>query len=98
MRPSRRTTARVSHPSRLVEPVIGPAGGRTRWLAPPAITAKPLRGDDDGECGAIEFIRRNSAISPRIAPEFCWEFLTLRSEGAGNAGRPMRPQPRVECR
>src|SRR5882672_11093310 len=66
-RPSRRTTARVSHPSRLVEPVIGPAGGRTRWLAPPAITAKPLRGDDDGECGAIEFIRRNSAISPRIA-------------------------------
>ena len=51
--------------------------------------------DDDGECGAIEFIRRNSAISPRISREFCLEPSALQSEGAGNAGRPMRPQPRV---
>src|SRR6202140_1125945 len=31
------------------------------------------------------------AISPRIAPEFCWKSPALPSEGAGNAGRPMRP-------
>ena len=91
MRPSRRTTARVSHPSRLVEPVIGPAGGRTRWLAPPAITAKPLRGDDDGECGAIEFIRRNSAISPRIAPEFCLEIPYPPNRGRRECRAPDAP-------
>src|ERR1700726_387949 len=31
------------------------------------------------------------AISRRVAPEFCWKSPALRSEGAGNAGRPMRP-------
>jgi len=36
----------AAHPSRLVEPVIGPRFARTRWLAPAATTAKPLRRDD----------------------------------------------------
>jgi hypothetical protein len=31
-----------------------------------------------------------------IRPSFAGNFLTLRSEGAGNAGRPMRPLPRVQ--
>jgi hypothetical protein len=31
------------------------------------------------------------AFSRRRAPEVCYQILTLRSEGAGNAGRPMRP-------
>jgi hypothetical protein len=30
-----------------------------------------------------------------IRPRFAGNFLALPSEGAGNAGRPMRPQPRV---
>ena len=29
-------------------------------------------------------------------PRFARNFLTLRTEGAGNAGRSMRPQPRVQ--
>src|SRR5713226_9781160 len=36
----------AAHPSRLAEPVIGPRFARTRWLAPPATTTQPLRGDD----------------------------------------------------
>jgi hypothetical protein len=36
------------------------------------------------------------AISPRHSREFCFERPALRtSEGAGNAGRAMRPQPCV---
>ena len=31
-----------------------------------------------------------------IGPRFAGNFLTLQSEGAGNAGRPMRPLPRVQ--
>jgi error-prone DNA polymerase len=33
-RPSKETALLRPHPSRLAEPVIGPAEGRTRWLAP----------------------------------------------------------------
>src|SRR5580658_4017720 len=42
-------------------------------------------------------VRRYSfAISPRVAREVCFEFLAPEtSEGVGNAGRPMRRQPRV---
>jgi hypothetical protein len=36
-----------------------------------------------------------SAISPRRAREFCRKRPALESEGAGNAGRWMRPQPCV---
>jgi hypothetical protein len=37
-----------------------------------------------------------SAISRRDAPELCMHPSPQRSEGAGNAGRSMRPQPRVQ--
>jgi hypothetical protein len=40
--------------------------------------------------------RHAPAISQRKPPEFCYETPALqKSEGAGNAGRQMRPQPRV---
>jgi hypothetical protein len=35
----------------------------------------------------------NSAISPRVSREVLPETLALEIEGAGNAGRSMRPQP-----
>jgi hypothetical protein len=35
------------------------------------------------------------AISRRVSPELYRKFPALENEGAGNAGRPMRPQPRV---
>src|ERR1700682_1157727 len=37
----------------------------------------------------------DSAISRREAPEFLSEHRPSRTEGAGNAGCPMHPQPRV---
>jgi hypothetical protein len=36
------------------------------------------------------------AISPRLAREFCRKRQPSKSEGAGNAGRSMRPQPRMQ--
>src|SRR4029450_13272979 len=39
----------------------------------------------------------DSAISRRDSPEVCKSyFASLRIEGAGNAGRSMRPQPRMQ--
>jgi hypothetical protein len=35
------------------------------------------------------------AFSRRDAPEVYWKRPALSTEGAGNAGRPMRPQPGV---
>ena len=37
------------------------------------------------------FTGHSFAISRPDMPEVCHKFLTLQSEGAGNAGRPMRP-------
>jgi hypothetical protein len=39
--------------------------------------------------------RHGFAISPPISREFFRESSALQSEGAGNAGRAMRPQPRM---
>src|ERR1700724_3746288 len=36
-------------------------------------------------------VRRYDFAISRRTPEVCQKFLTLQSEGAGNAGRPMRP-------
>jgi hypothetical protein len=38
---------------------------------------------------------RDLAIPRRDAPELCMNHSPRKSEGAGNAGRSMRPQPRV---
>jgi hypothetical protein len=41
--------------------------------------------------------RHNFATSPRQAPEFCWNVLpSQKTEGVGNAGCPIHPQPRVQ--
>src|SRR5712671_2141925 len=55
---SRRTTARATCPSRLAQRCKC-----TARLAPPATTAKPLRGDDG--------LRYDPAFPRREAPEFC---------------------------
>jgi hypothetical protein len=46
-------------------------------------------GDDD-------IVRKHTfAFSRRHAPEVCENFSPLKTEGVGNAGRSMHPQPRV---
>jgi hypothetical protein len=40
--------------------------------------------------------RHESALSRRDAPELWVNHARLTSEGTGNAGRPPRPQPRVQ--
>jgi hypothetical protein len=42
--------------------------------------------------------RHSFAISPRHAREVYLNFPPLDTEGAGNAGRSMRPQPRVQMK
>jgi hypothetical protein len=47
-----------------------------------------VRGDDN----ELRSRRHAFAISPQVSREFCSEIpYPLQSEGAGNAGRPMRP-------
>jgi hypothetical protein len=42
-------------------------------------------------------LRYNFAISRPDMPEACWKFSQpSQSEGAGNAGRSMHPQPRMQ--
>jgi hypothetical protein len=40
-------------------------------------------------------VKYGFAISPRVSREFCQKRSALQSEGVGNAGRPMHPQPRA---
>src|SRR6266478_7623875 len=40
-------------------------------------------------------LRYDSTIPRREAPEFCKNHPPSKTEGAGNAGRSMHPQPRV---
>jgi len=76
---SRRTTARAAHPSRLAQRCKC-----TARLAPPATTAKPLRGDDG--------LRYTSAISRRDVPEFCKNrFAALNNRGRGECRVPNAP-------
>jgi hypothetical protein len=48
------------------------------------------RNDDGG------YLRHTFAISPRVRASFDQPVCPERSEGAGNAGRSMRPQPRMQ--
>jgi hypothetical protein len=62
----------------------------------PRNTGSPAFAGDDGRgCGAFVFIRRSFTISRRQAPESCIKSLAQESEGVGNAGCPLHPQPRV---
>src|ERR1700726_1707184 len=58
---------------------MGPAFAGTTCLAADSI----FQQSDKFKCA--------SAISRRVAPEVCFDSRPLESEGAGNAGRPMRP-------
>jgi hypothetical protein len=59
-----------------------------RTTQSPVVMGPCVRRDDDVGTHAL-------AISRPIKPEFCQERSALSSEGAGNAGRPMRPRSRV---
>jgi hypothetical protein len=41
------------------------------------------------------FLNAASQASRRDTPELCQNLSPLKTEGAGNAGCPLRPQPRV---
>jgi hypothetical protein len=58
-----------------------------------------MPGDDNHGCGASafnHFRRHNFAFSRHDAPELCWSFRALKSEGAGNAGCAPHPRSRVQ--
>jgi hypothetical protein len=58
----------------------------------PCIAHRALAGRGDDDC---IFRSHNFAISPHTSRELCWKSPALVSEGVGNAGRQVRPQPRV---
>src|SRR5438046_586551 len=47
------------------------------------------------ECSAFQFIKHTFAFPRRESPELCTNLSPFETEGAGNAGRSMRPKPRV---
>jgi hypothetical protein len=51
-----------------------------------------------GQVAPRNDVKRASAISRRDAPEACMKPSPLNAEGAGNAGRTMRPQPRMQMK
>src|SRR6266550_1842681 len=53
-------------------------------------------GDDERECSTFAFIKHTFAFPRREPPELCMNLSPFETEGAGNAGRPMRPKPRVQ--
>jgi hypothetical protein len=62
-----------------------------RWM-----DARVKPGHDGWVCSHTTISNRHSfAISPHISRELCFEHSALPTEGAGNAGRPERPRPRV---
>src|SRR5439155_23601301 len=54
--------------------------------------------DDEWECSAFAFIKHTFAFPRRESPELCMNLSPFETEGAGNAGRLMRPQPRVRSK
>jgi hypothetical protein len=61
------------------------------------ILGRPVKpGDDEGECGA-QYSSNTSPRSRGACARVVREFFA-QVEGAGNAGRPMRPQSRVRNR
>jgi hypothetical protein len=77
----------------------------TPWLLRPAsnasgILGRPVKpGDDSLGCSPISFFKQPGGHAPtlsrRDAPELCGDFRPQETEGAGKAGCPLHPQPRV---
>jgi hypothetical protein len=63
-----------------------PNDGLLRRFAPLRKRSAFVAGNDDG---------REAALPRRDSPGLCGYFGPLHTEGAGNAGRQVRPQPRV---
>ncbi len=78
--------------------VMGP-GSRSRSLSSGGASRRPVGSlvrDDVVELSCASSLRKHdSAISRRDAPEFLQRPFAQETEGVGNAGRPMHPQPRV---
>jgi hypothetical protein len=74
---------RLGIPDRPLEPVIGLAGGETRWRA---MTV---------ESAARRYSSHTPTFPRRDTPELCKSFRP-EMEGAGNAGCRLHPQPRAQ--
>jgi hypothetical protein len=72
------------------------AGTRVTLRSPR--TPQRWEGTEDQRNAPIQFSNssRSFAISPRDPREFCQNLPLSETEGAGNAGRAMRPQPCVQ--
>jgi hypothetical protein len=66
-----------------------------RKLAKPCCAVKSFEIGAAAIGGYKTDARYSFAISPQVSREFCYQRSALQTEGAGNAGRSMRPQPRV---
>jgi hypothetical protein len=55
-----------------------------------------LRGEMDCFASLAMTVRHTLAFSRREAPEVCMNFRPSKTEGAGKAGCPLHPQPRVQ--
>ena len=84
--------------------VIGPGAYRHRWLSTGSRLLRSLSGTTavlspffQFNCQTATIFGHAFAFPRRKSPEFCIDPLA-QSEGAGNAGRSMRPQPRVQDR
>jgi hypothetical protein len=64
---------------------------------PPTPDPSPPRAPraEGGEKKTNSIFKQHSTFSRHDMPEVCQKLLALSSEGAGNAGRLVRPQPRV---
>jgi hypothetical protein len=68
------------------------------WMIDPPPPTPPrhaLTRAEGGEKKTNSILRHTFAFSRRVPPEFCYELPALQTEGAGNAGRLVRPPPRV---
>ena len=74
--------------SALAEPVIGPAKGRTRWLACPG--RRNLSSDSN-----FKQQMRVRILAARCCPRFAFRCPS-KEEGAGNAGCALHPRSRVQ--
>src|ERR1700730_8370650 len=75
------------------------AEGETRWRT---MTTKSVGACVVNELPRIQSSNSQAQIRLRVPAARCarvvHEAFALKTEGAGNAGRPVHPQPRAQCR
>src|ERR1700730_19024707 len=72
-----------------LDAVLGRRAAPTRWRM---MTARGCSGFEFQTATVKDTISRSRRM---FRARFAGKYLSLHSEGAGNAGSPMRPQPRV---